>query len=132
MGVLVSAVDSAGETIEFMLSPNRDLIAAKLFLRLALSAGAPSPRVINVDGHPAYASAIADLKQTGELGRRCRCRTAPYLNNILEQDHRFIKKRITASLGFDPWRARGERLRGTRRCRPSAKVRSDGWRRAIL
>ena len=35
---LYRAVDSAGETIEFMLSPNRDLIAAKLFLRLALSA----------------------------------------------------------------------------------------------
>jgi transposase-like protein len=53
-----------------------------------------------VDGHPAYASAIAELKETGELGRRCRCRTAPYLNNIIEQDHRFIKKRIAASLGF--------------------------------
>ena len=74
---LYRAVDSAGETIEFMLSPKRDLIAAKLFLRLALSGGAPRPRVINVDGHPAYASAIADLRQIGELGRRCRCRTAP-------------------------------------------------------
>jgi transposase-like protein len=44
---LYRAVDSAGETIKFMLSPNRDLVAAKLFLRLALSAGAPSPRVIS-------------------------------------------------------------------------------------
>jgi transposase-like protein len=84
----------------FMLSPKRDLIAAKLFLRLALSGGAPRPRVINVDGHPAYAGTIAELKQSGELGRRGRCRTAPYLNNLIEQDHRFIKKRITASLGF--------------------------------
>ena len=97
---LYRALDSAGETIEFMLSPKRDLIAAKLFLRLALSGGRPRPRVINVDGHPAYASAIAELKENGELGRRCRCRTAPYLNNVIEQDHRFIKKRITASLGF--------------------------------
>ena len=97
---LYRAVDSAGETIEFMLSPKRDLIAAKLFLRLALSRVGRTPRVINVDGHPAYASAVAELKQTGELGRRCRCRTAPYLNNVIEQDHRFIKKRITASLGF--------------------------------
>ena len=94
------AVDSAGETIEFMLSPKRDLIAATLFLRLALSGAGPWPRVINVDGHPAYTSAVAELKQTGELSRRCRCRTASYLNNIIEQDHRFIKKRITASLGF--------------------------------
>jgi transposase-like protein len=53
-----------------------------------------------VDGHPAYAAPIAELKRTAELGRRCRCRTAPFLNNIIEQDPRFIKKRITASLGF--------------------------------
>ena len=97
---LYRAVDSVGETIEFMLSPKRDLIAAKLFLRLALSGGSPTPRVINVDGHPAYASAVAELKQSGELGRHSRCRTSPYMNNIIEQDHRFIKKRITASLGF--------------------------------
>jgi transposase, IS6 family len=37
---------------------------------------------------------------SGELGRRCRCRTSPYLNNVIEQDHRFIKKRIMPSLGF--------------------------------
>ena len=76
------------------------LTAAKLFLCLALSGGGPMPRVINVDGHPAYASATAELKETGELGRRRRCRTAPYLKDIIEQDHRFIKKRITASLGI--------------------------------
>jgi DDE domain len=98
--VLYRAVDSAGETIEFILSPKRDLIAAKLFLRLALSGGGSPPLVINVDGHPAYPSAVTELKQSGELGRRCRCRTAPYLNNVIEQDHRVIKKRVTASLGF--------------------------------
>jgi transposase, IS6 family len=83
-----------------MLSPKRDLMAAKMFLRLALSGGGPTPRVINVDVHPAYPSAIAELKKSGELGRRCRCRTSQYLNNVLEQDHRFIKKRVMASLGF--------------------------------
>jgi transposase, IS6 family len=96
---LYRAVDSAGETIDFMLSPKRDLTAAKLFLRLALSRSG-RPRVINVDGHPAYARAIAELKRSGELGRRCRCRPTPYLNNVIEQDHRFIKKRIAASLWF--------------------------------
>ena len=44
--------------------------------------------------------AISELKQSGELGRRCRFRPSPYLNNIIEQDHQFIKKRIVASLGF--------------------------------
>ena len=56
--------------------------------------------MINVDGHPAYARAMAELKSSGELGRRCRCRPCPYLNNIIEQDHRFVKKGITASQGF--------------------------------
>ena len=98
---LYRAVDSTGDTIDFLLSPNRDLTAAKLFLRLALSGtGGIRPRVINVDGHPAYARAIMELKRSGDLGQRCRCRPSRYLNNIIEQDHRFIKKRITASLGF--------------------------------
>jgi transposase, IS6 family len=98
---LYCAVDSTGDTIDFLLSPKRDLTAAKLFLRLALSGtGGIRPRVINVDGHPAYARAIAELKESGDLGRRCRCRPSPYLNNVIEQDHRFIKKRIAASLWF--------------------------------
>jgi IS6 family transposase len=97
---LYRAIDSAGDTIDFLLSPNRDLIAAKGFLRLALSAGQVRPRVINVDGHPAYASAIGELKLAGELGRNCRCRPSQYMNNIIEQDHRFVKKRVVASQGF--------------------------------
>jgi transposase-like protein len=66
---LYRAIDSAGDTIDFLVSPNRDLIAAKGFLRLALSAGRLRPRVINVDGHPAYASAISELKREGALGK---------------------------------------------------------------
>ena len=97
---LYRAVDSGGDTIDFMLSPNRALAAAKHFLQLALRRSRQSPRVINVDGHAAYATAITELKQAGELGRRCRCRPSPYLNHVLEQDHRFIKKRIAASLWF--------------------------------
>jgi len=46
-----------------------------------------------------YARAMTDLKK---VGPRCRCPTAPYLNNIVEQDHRFIKKRIAPGLGFAP------------------------------
>ena len=115
-----------------MLSPKRDLIAATLFLRLALSGGRPRPRVINVDGHPAYAGAVAELKQTGELSRRCRCRTAPYLNNIIEQDHRFIKKRITASLGFRSVEGVCRTIEGYEAMHAIRKVRSAGSLRAML
>jgi transposase-like protein len=82
------------------VSPKRDLVAAKHFLQLALGRTHNTPRVINVDGHPAYATAIAELKESGDLAKRCRCRPSPYLNNIVEQDHRFIKKRIAAGLWF--------------------------------
>jgi transposase, IS6 family len=99
--ILYRAIDSAGNTTDFLLSARRDLIAAKAFLELALGqAGHVQPRVINVDGHPAYPVAIADLKRSGELGRRCQCRRAPYMNNILEQDHRFVKKRVAARQWF--------------------------------
>ena len=98
---LYRAVDSAGETIDFMLSPKRDAAAAKYFLQMALwCAGQVRPRVINVDGHASYPVAIHELKKSGELSRRCQCRPCPYLNNVLEQDHRFVKKRIAASLWF--------------------------------
>ena len=98
---LYRALDSEGNTIDFMLSPYRDRIAAKHFLQLALRrVGHLRPRVINVDGHPAYPSVITELKRTGELSNVCRCRPSPYMNNIIEQDHRFIKKRIVASQWF--------------------------------
>jgi transposase-like protein len=81
---LYRAVDSAGATIDFLLSPKRDAVAAKLFLQLALRSGARiHPRVINVDGHQSYAQAITELRRDGELGRRCRSRRCRYLNNVV-------------------------------------------------
>ena len=95
------AVDSAGDTIDFLLSARRDAAAAKRFFQKALrSPGHPRPRVINVEGNPSYPKVIAELKKTGELGRRCRCRPVRYLNNIVEQDHRALKRRVRASQGF--------------------------------
>jgi transposase-like protein len=94
---LYRAVDSTGDTIDFMLSPNRDLVAARHFLQLALSR---RPRVINVDGHPAYAAAISELNQSGELGRRCRCRPCPYLNNIVEHGPPIYQKEDRSCMWF--------------------------------
>ena len=79
--------------------PVRDRIAAKGFLQLALCGRIP-PRIITVDGHPAYPSVINELRRTGHLGQRCRYRCSPYLNNRIEQDHRFVKKRVVASQWF--------------------------------
>jgi IS6 family transposase len=98
---LYRGVDSTGATIDFLLSAKRDAAAAKRFFQRALrSAGRSRPRVINVDGNPSYPKVIAELKRAGELGRRCRCRPVRYLNNIVEQDHRAIKRWARASQGF--------------------------------
>ena len=98
---LYRAVDSSGTTVEFMLSPTRDAQAAKRFFRKALRARhTVPPRVINVDRNPAYPKAVAKLKRKGTLPRSCKLRPIKYLNNLIEQDHRFIKRRVNPCLGF--------------------------------
>jgi transposase-like protein len=48
-----------------------------------------SKAVINVDGHPADPVAVEQLEDTCELSRNCRCRRSPYMNILVEQDHRW-------------------------------------------
>ena len=63
---LYRAVDSTGQTIDFLLTAKRDAAAAKRFFRKALSApGNPVPRVINVDKNPAFPPAVEALKDGG-------------------------------------------------------------------
>ena len=66
-----------------------------------------NPRTITVDKNAAYPKATAEMKQDGELWRRSRLRQVKYLNNIVEQDHRFVKWLIGPGLGFGSfWTAR--------------------------
>jgi transposase, IS6 family len=98
---LYRAVDSSGATLDFLLSAKQDAVAAKRFLVKALGgANHPAPRVINTDGHAAYPPAVAQLKAEGSLAEDCWHRPVPYLNNVLEQDHRAIKRRVNASQHF--------------------------------
>ena len=112
-GPIYRAVDSTGATIDFFLSETRDVFAARTFFLKALAApGHPRPRVINVDGNPSYPSVVDELKRTHALGQRCRCRIVPDLNNIVEQDHRAIKRRINASLGFRSFAGAARTIQG--------------------
>ena len=82
---LYRAVDSTGQTIDFMLSAKRDARAAKRFFRKTLKAAkGQSPRVINVDKNPAYPPAVEQLKEEGTLPNRTQLRQCKYLNNIIE------------------------------------------------
>ena len=88
---LYRAVDSTGQTIDFMLSAKRDTRAAKRFFRKMLKLPQhSSPRVINVDQNKAYPPAIEELKEEGALSIASQLRQCKYLNNIVEQDHRFM------------------------------------------
>src|SRR3954467_15919257 len=102
------AVDSRGQTIDFLLSAKRDAEAAKRFFRKAL--GQPhtvNPRTITVDRSPAYPCAVEQLKEDGELWRRSRLRQVKYLNNIIKQDRRRVKRLVRPGLGFGSfWTAR--------------------------
>jgi len=98
---LYRAVDSTGATLDFLLSARRDAAAAKRFFHKALrSPSHPRSRVINVDGNPSCPKVITELKRSGELSRRCRCRPVRFLNNVVEQDHRAVKRRVRAMQGF--------------------------------
>ena len=102
---LYRAVDSEGNTIDFYLSKTRDQKAAKRFFKKALrSFHVSKPRVITVDKNPAYPVAIQQLKQEKKIPEGIQIRQVKYLNNMVEQDHRFIKKRVRTMLGFKSFR----------------------------
>jgi transposase, IS6 family len=110
---LYRAVDSTGQTIDFMLSAKRDARAAKRFFsNMVKAASHSSPRVINVDKNPAYPPAVEQLKEEGTLPNRTQLRQCKYLNNILEQDHRFIKRRVNPGLGFFSFTTAWRTIRG--------------------
>jgi len=96
---LYRAVDKAGWTVDFFLSRNRDVNAAKTFLRNAIK-NRCTPTKITLDAYAASHRAVREMKETGELPRRVKVRSSQYLNNLVEQDHRRLKLRIRPMLGF--------------------------------
>ena len=114
---LYRAVDSRGQTIDFLLSARRDTVAAKRFFRKALAQPhVVNPRTITVDKNPAYPRATAEMKRDGELWRRTRMRQCKYLNNIVEQDHRRIKRLVRPVLGFGAFQTARRTLAGFEAC----------------
>jgi IS6 family transposase len=98
---LYRAIDSQGNTLEFLLSPRRDAEAAKRFFAKALAAPHSStPRVITVDKNAAYPKAFKELKAERVLPASCELRQSKYLNNLIEQDHRFIKRLVKGADGL--------------------------------
>ncbi len=135
---LYRAVDSEGNTLEFLLSATRDAEAAKRFFVKALHSTACSvpqahlseeqvaqsttaadpdtimstPCVINVEKNAAYPKAIAALKAAGMLPEQVELRQVKYLHNLVEQDHRFIKRLVKPGMGFFSVETAGRTVQG--------------------
>lgn len=98
---LSRAVDSQGQTLEFFLSATRDTEAAKRFFGKALGASRTvTPRVITVDKNAASPKAFKELQTAGVLAASCELRQSKDLNNLVEQDYRFIKRLVKPGMGF--------------------------------
>ena len=103
------AVDKEGDTIDFFLSERRNTTAAKRFLIKAINRNG-KPIKINIDKSGANTAGIKRYKK--QFKRRIEVRQCKYLNNIIEQDHRFIKRRIDPMLGFKSFESAGSTLAG--------------------
>jgi transposase-like protein len=110
---LYRAVDSHGQTLDFLLSAKRDAGAARRFFRKALrQPHTVNPRTITVDKNAAYPCATKAMKKAGELWRFAKLRQAKYLNNIVEQDHRRMKRLVRPGLGFENFHTARRTLAG--------------------
>ena len=98
---LYRAVDKRGKTVDFLLRPDRGIAAAQAFFRKALATSLPRwPRKITLDGHAPSHQALRLLRRENSRWKYVLVRSCPYLNNIVEQDHRAIKRRCASMLGF--------------------------------
>src|SRR5262249_32557008 len=96
---LYRAVDNQGQTVDFLLSKNCDNAAAVRFFKKAIG-GHEAPEKITLDGSQASHQAVAELKAEGVLPAQTLVRTNKYLNNLIEQDHRKVKRRYYPMLAF--------------------------------
>ena len=96
---LYRAVDKLGQTINIYLSIRRDTASAKLFFQKAFrSSGVPEK--VNIDKSGSNTAALKAMNEGFKSKDKVLIRQNKYLNNLVEQDHRFIKKKVKPMLGF--------------------------------
>jgi len=101
---LYRAVDRAGDTVDFLLTAKRDKAAARRFLENAINLHGV-PEKITIDKSGANTAAIESVKADACVD--ILMRQNKYLNNIVEQDHRAVKRVTQPMLGFKSfWSAR--------------------------
>ena len=94
---LYRAVDREGHTMDFLLTAHRDEAAARRFLERAIDLHGV-PEKITIDQSGANTAAIASIQ--ADSGLPIELRQSKYLNNLVEQDHRAVKRVVRPMLGF--------------------------------
>ncbi|WP_432320857.1 IS6 family transposase [Yersinia enterocolitica] len=100
---LYRAVDTAGQTIDFLLTAKRDAAAALRFFRKAIRHHG-EPEVVTIDKSGANTAALTTLNTDKTEDETITIRQSKYLNNLIEQDHRNIKRRTRLMTGFKSFR----------------------------
>ena len=108
---LYRAVDKSGATIDFMLSKNRDEAAAKRFFNKAIGYSG-RPEKITIDKSGANNAALKSINKSHIDSDKIKIRQVKYLNNIIEQDHRFIKRITKPMMGFKEFHSAHATLMG--------------------
>lgn len=108
---LYRAVDKSGDTIDFMLTKNRNKTAAKRFFSKAIGY-AGKPDKVTIDKSGSNDSALKSINKNLNKKNKIEIRQIKYLNNIVEQDHRFIKKITKPMMGFKSFHAANATLSG--------------------
>ena len=106
---LYRAVDKEGQTIDFLLTAHRDKKAALRFFKKAVRQHG-LPDKVTIDKSGANTAAIKALKE--ETGQAIDIRQIKHLNNLVEQDHRAVKRIVRPMLGFKSFRSAGTTLQG--------------------
>ena len=100
---LYRAVDKAGDAVDFLLTAKRDLAAARRYLERAINLHG-LPKKMTIDKSGANTAAIRSANQ--DAGLAIEIRQSKYLNNIIEQGHRAVKRITNPMMGFKSfWRA---------------------------
>jgi transposase-like protein len=89
---LYRAVDRDCRTVDFRLCTRRDVAAAKAFFRKAIKEQGSLPRTITLDDYAASHRAVREMRADGQLPADTKLRSSKYLNNLIEQDHRSVKR----------------------------------------
>ncbi|MES5943719.1 MULTISPECIES: IS6 family transposase [unclassified Bacillus cereus group] len=107
---LYRAIDQEGYTLDIQLRKTRDHQASYMFMqRLVKAFGEPT--VLTTDKDPSLLCAFKKLKKNGFYAHTEHC-TIKHLNNLIEQDHRHIKRRLVKSAGFQNLRHASRTIKG--------------------